>query len=165
MGKYIILLFSFTAVISCSAQKNSSKEIVCPKSFISMEHKNYYSMNQELENVLDYTATINNLKSKCNSKNNQSTSSVLDILFVLKPINSSTKSYHYNYFVAVLDNNKVLDYQLFQINGNFNIDENNLPIETTIIDSLDQHFPSLDNSYEILIGFALTKEKYEFMEN
>ena len=43
--------------------------------------------------------------------------------------------------------------------------DNGFPKETNVIESLDQFFPSQTESYEILLGFVLTKEKYDLIQD
>ena len=44
-------------------------------------------------------------------------------------------------------------------------DENNLAKETILIETLDQYFPSNDNFYSVGVGFILTEDQYNFINN
>lgn len=165
MRNYTILFIILNILISCSGDKKINKDVDCPKSFISMEHRNYYSMNKDSSDTLNYRASINNIKAKCSLINEQSISTILEILFVIKPDNLENNTYDFSYFVSILNNEEIVDYQLFQTKGEFKLDDNGFPKETNVIESLDQFFPSQTESYEILLGFVLTKEKYDLIQD
>tara|TARA_Y100001970_G_C14051290_1_gene759070 strand:+ start:627 stop:995 length:369 start_codon:yes stop_codon:yes gene_type:complete len=122
-------------------------------------------MNKDSSDILNYRASINNIKAKCSLINEQSISTILEILFVIKPDNLENNTYDFSYFVSILNNEEIVDYQLFQTKGEFKLDDNGFPKETNVIESLDQFFPSQTESYEILLGFVLTKEKYDLIQD
>ena len=75
--------------------------------------------------------------------------------------------FQFYYFVSILDDkDKVLDYQIFDIEDNFHIDENKFPKVTEVINTLDQYFPTNNNNfYKIVIGLVLNKDKYNYINN
>tara|TARA_Y100000590_G_scaffold417073_1_gene516429 strand:+ start:629 stop:1132 length:504 start_codon:yes stop_codon:yes gene_type:complete len=167
MKKPVILFLFFLLVLSCTSQRDQISETACPNSYISKEHKHYFSEdNTDSNNDLLYIANINNFKIKCKQKNQDSIHSIFDILFTIKPLSKNVKNYNYSYFVSILDSeNNILDKQLFNVEGKFFTDQKNEPLEKVVIESLDQYFPSVDKSYEIVIGFVLTEGKYNFINN
>ena len=167
MKKLVILFLFFFLVSSCSSQRDQVSETTCPNSYISKEHKYYFSEdNTNLNNDLLYIANINNFKIKCKQKNQDSIHSIFEILFIIKPLSNSVKNYNYSYFVYILDSeNNILNKQLFNVEGKFLIGQKKEPLEKVVVESLDQYFPSIDKSYEIVIGFVLTEEKYNFINN
>ena len=77
-----------------------------------------------------------------------------------------SKIFEYSYFVLILDqNNEILDRQLFKVSEKFDLDENKLPTETVITESLDQYFPFNNNIYSVGVGFVLTEDQYNFINN
>ena len=166
MRKYILLFLILILIMSCAKQNNISKETTCPMVTIAKEHQNYFSADQKSSNEMNYLATINNFETKCKLINQKEISSILDILFVIKPLKNNVKIFEYTYFISILDNNnRVLDYQLFKVKDKFHLGENLQPMETTIIESLNQHFPTQDTTYQTMIGFVLTEEKYNLINN
>ena len=152
---------------SCASKDEISKEILCPKTYVSTEHQKYFLSEDNNFEEISYVVTINNFKNICEQKNNESISSILDILFLVKPLKPEAKKFQFYYFVSILDNNdKILDYQIFDVEGNFHIDENKLPKVTEVINTLDQYFPTNNNNfYEIAIGLILDKDKYNYINN
>tara|TARA_Y100000741_G_scaffold192628_1_gene146611 strand:- start:22 stop:525 length:504 start_codon:yes stop_codon:yes gene_type:complete len=167
MTKYLILFFFILSVISCSSDKKLSQDINCPESFVSKDHKNYFSIiDKNAGDNIDYIAAINNIKMKCKVNEMNRILSIFDILFVITPVDPLSKGYEYSYFVLIFDeNDKILDRQLFKVSGKFDRDENNLAKETIMIETLDQYFPSNDNLYSVGVGFVLTEDQYNFINN
>jgi len=93
--------------------------------------------------------------------------SILDILFVVKPLKEDVREYSFYYFVSILDDNdNVLDYQIFEKNGRFIIGDGQIPQETEVVDSLDQFLPTSENNfYKIGIGFVLNENLYNYINN
>ena len=111
---------------------------------------------------MEYIGTINNFRIQCQKINEDTIISSLDILFILTPLNEEIEEYNLSYFVKILDENKnILDSQLFNVNGKFNLQNK----ETEITESLDQYLPIKNINYNIVIGFALTEEKYKYINN
>ena len=167
MKKYAILLISVFLLISCVSQEKKITESSCPEVFISKEHKDFFSSDKDsLGENLIYISTINNFKIKCKVTDRKAIQSILDILFVITPMDNNAKNYEYYYFISILNNqDEVLDYQIFSVNGEFLLDKNKLPLEKTITESLDQYMPIQYNLYKVIIGFVLDKEKYNFINN
>tara|TARA_Y100000590_G_C15185521_1_gene812911 strand:+ start:108 stop:602 length:495 start_codon:yes stop_codon:yes gene_type:complete len=164
MKKYIVLFFCLNILISCSKQEFTPVEASCPPVYISKEHKDFfYSINEDQNNDMQYIANINNTKIVCKTSRNNSVSSVLDILFIITPLNKDIKEYNFHYFVSIIDtNNNVIDYQIFQTKGNFDLELQ--PKE--VIETLDQYFPiEIEEYYRVFIGFILTDKKYDFINN
>ncbi len=167
MKKYAFTLLSIFFLISCASNEKKLTETSCPELFISKEHKDYYSADKDnISGKMNYIATINNYKLKCQTSERDAIFSILDILFIVTPLESEVTTYDYHYFVSILDyNNEVLDYQIFSVNGKFPLDENNNLNEAVVTESLDQYIPLQNNLYKIVIGFALDEEKYNFINN
>lgn len=167
MKKYAILFLSTIFLISCASQEKKLTETSCPDLFISKEHKDYFSIDKDnISEDMAYIATINNFKLKCKKTERKAIFSVLDILFVVKPLKKEVKGYDYHYFVSILDNNnEILDYQIFSVKGEFSLDKDNNLSESVVTESLDQFIPSQYNLYKIIIGFVLDEEKYNFINN
>ena len=154
-------------VLSCASKEEQIRTIQCPETFISKEHKDYFvSSNNNFDDV-DYLAKINNFNNKCKQNKEGAISSILDILFVAKPINITDKAFTFYYFVSVInDENVVLDYQIFEVNKEFIIGDYQLLQETEVRESLDQYLPPIENNYyKIVIGFVLDEEKYQYLNN
>ena len=152
---------------SCASKDKKTTEIACPKTYISSEHQKYFfSENNDYEDI-SYLVTINNFKNICKLEAKENISSILDILFVIKPLKGEVKEFEFYYFVSILDSSdKILDYQIFDVNNKFNIDENKLPKDTETINTLDQYFPiKNNNSYQIVIGLVLDQAEYNYINN
>ena len=161
----IIIFLVLICLVSCSSKKDNYVNITCPETFISTEHQNYFFTKDslKLKNFsMEYIGTINNFRIQCQKINEDAIISSLDILFILTPLNEEIEEYNLSYFVKILDENKnILDSQLFNINGKFNLQNK----ETEITKSLDQYLPIKNINYNIVIGFALTEEKYKYINN
>ena len=115
---------------------------------------------------MNYIATINNYKLKCQKSERNAIFSELDILFIVTPLKNDVTTYDYHYFVSIINNNnEILDYQIFLVNGEFPLNENNDLNESEVTESLDQYIPLQNNLYKIVIGFVLDEEKYNFINN
>ena len=167
MKKYSILFLSIFLLISCASIEKKLTETSCPELSISKEHKDYFSADKDnISGEMSYIATINNYKLKCQKSERNAIFSILDILFVVTPLKNDVETYDYHYFVSILDNNnEVLDYQIFSVNGKFALDNNNDLNESIVTESLDQYIPLQHNLYRIVIGFVLDEEKYNFINN
>ena len=82
---------------------------------------------------------------------------------VFDQLDKDIKEYNFHYFVSIIDiNNNVIDYQIFQTKGNFDLELQ--PKE--VIETLDQYFPiEIEEYYRVFIGFILTDKKYDFINN
>jgi len=163
-----ILLFIFCILLASCAPKNEIyTEILCPKTYISTEHQKYFQLENNNYEDISYVVTINNFKNICKQKNDENISSILDILFLVKPLKPDVKKFQFYYFVSILDDNdKILDYQIFDIEDTFHIDKNKFPKVTEVINTLDQYFPIKNNNfYKIVIGLVLDKDKYNYLNN
>ncbi|PPR45081.1 MAG: hypothetical protein CFH21_00063 [Alphaproteobacteria bacterium MarineAlpha5_Bin11] len=169
MKKYFFLIICSIITISCSSSKKEPQEITCPDVVISKEHQSYYALLEDAgdnENNMSFVATINNFNMQCKQKETSDVESVLDLLFIANPLNETVKKYNFNYFVSILDeNDDILDYQIFQVEGDFALDENDLVRETVHTESLDQYIPDNVKKYYVVVGFVLTEEKYNFINN
>ena len=166
MKKYIYLLTFCYFLMSCASEEKLT-EAFCPEIFISKEHKEYYSSADQNYDDVNFSSSINNFNSKCKSNNEGSILSILDILFVVKPLKQDVREYSFYYFVSILDDNdNVLDYQIFEKNGRFMIGDGQIPQETEVVDSLDQFLPTSENNfYKIGIGFVLNENLYNYINN
>ena len=121
----IIIFLVLICLVSCSSKKDNYVNITCPETFISTEHQNYFFTKDslKLKNFsMEYIGTINNFRIQCQKINEDAIISSLDILFILTPLNEEIEEYNLSYFVKILDENKnILDSQLFNINGKFNL--------------------------------------------
>lgn len=162
------LLFIIFILIGCSSDSLITEKISCPTVLFSSEHRNYIASNEDqisLDN-LSYKATINNYKfeSDCELVNNFLEIN-LSILFIVKPENSiQTKNIDLPYYVTFLNDNKVIDTQYFQLQGEFN-KNNELTeyVETELVDiiefKIDKNILNSNFKNQILIGFMLDNKK------
>ncbi len=166
MKKYIFLLIFCSFLISCASEEKLT-EAFCPEIFISKEHKDYFSSLDQNYDEINFSASINNFNSKCKSNNEGSILSILDILFLVKPLKEDVREYSFYYFVSILDDDdNVLDYQIFEMNGRFVIGDGQVPQETEVVDSLDQFLPTSEtNFYKIGVGFVLSENLYNYINN
>tara|TARA_B100000700_G_C14755513_1_gene719586 strand:- start:42 stop:545 length:504 start_codon:yes stop_codon:yes gene_type:complete len=167
MKTYIILLTYFVFFIGCTSKESSNIQTACPEIFVSKEHQYFYSKEfDQTQSLEGYTAAIENFSMQCQSTERDAILSNLEIDFVIVPLNQELKNFEIIYFVSILNlNNEILDNQIFKFSGEFALDENSLPLKTLAKDNLQQFVPKENNSYEILIGFMLTKNQYNFLNN
>ena len=168
--KNFIIIISFFLAQGCanidSLNKNTPKA-KCPDTFFSSEHKVYFSVIDNSDNLdnISYKANINNfnLNNGC-YLNDQVLEINLSILFVINPEDIDNPDIKLPFYIAIVDTkNKLKKINYYHADVKVNVNsETNKYLETEVIENISMLIPS-DDDYKLIIGFMIDKERLELL--
>ena len=136
--KKFLLFFIFILLFGCDTISKKDNEIAlidCPAVFFSTENNIFVqgdTKNLDMENI-DYKASLNNyyFANNCNM-NLEYKNYLLDLLFIVEPINPKDKKINLPVFVILYDNKeRIIDRQYFRIKDNLIFNKETSSYETT----------------------------------
>tara|TARA_B100000427_G_C15472806_1_gene579347 strand:- start:703 stop:1197 length:495 start_codon:yes stop_codon:yes gene_type:complete len=160
--KKFLLFFIFILLFGCDTISKKDNEIAlidCPAVFFSTENNIFVqgdTKNLDMENI-DYKASLNNyyFANNCNM-NLEYKNYLLDLLFIVEPINPKDKKINLPVFVILYDNKeRIIDRQYFRIKDNLIFNKETSSYETTeVITNLKISLKKNNYVSFITVGFV-----------
>ena len=160
--KKFLLFFIFILLFGCDTISKKDNEIAlidCPAVFFSTENNIFVqgdTKNLDMENI-DYKASLNNyyFANNCNM-NLEYKNYLLDLLFIVEPINPKDKKINLPFFVILYDNKeRIIDRQYFRIKDNLIFNKETSSYETTqVITNLKISLKKNNYVSFITVGFV-----------
>ena len=160
--KKILLFFIFILLFGCDTISKKDNEIAlidCPAVFFSTENNIFVqgdTKNLDMENI-DYKASLNNyyFANNCNM-NLEYKNYLLDLLFIVEPINPKDEKINLPVFVILYDNKeRIIDRQYFRIKDNLIFNKETSSYETTeVITNLKISLKKNNYVSFITVGFV-----------
>ena len=160
--KKFLLFFIFILLFGCDTISKKDNEIAlidCPAVFFSTENNIFVqgdTKNLDMENI-DYKASLNNyyFANNCNM-NLEYKNYLLDLLFIVEPINPKDKKINLPVFVIWYDNKeRIIDRQYFRIKDNLIFNKETSSYETTeVITNLKISLKKNNYVSFITVGFV-----------
>ena len=160
--KKFLLFFIFILLFGCDTISKKDNEIAlidCPAVFFSTENNIFVqgdTKNLDMENI-DYKASLNNyyFANNCNM-NVEYKNYLLDLLFIVEPINPKDEKINLPVFVILYDNKeRIIDRQYFRIKDNLIFNKETSSYETTeVITNLKISLKKNNYVSFITVGFV-----------
>ena len=160
--KKFLLFFIFILLFGCDTISKKDNEIAlidCPAVFFSTENNIFVqgdTKNLDMENI-DYKASLNNyyFANNCNM-NLEYKNYLLDLLFIVEPINPKDEKINLPVFVILYDNKeRIIDRQYFRIKDNLIFNKETSSYETTeVITNLKISLKKNNYVRFITVGFV-----------
>jgi|TARA_Y100000996_G_scaffold324800_1_gene260866 hypothetical protein len=160
--KKFLLFFIFILLFGCDTISKKDNEIAlidCPAVFFSTENNIFVqgdTKNLDMENI-DYKASLNNyyFANNCNM-NLEYKNYLLDLLFIVEPINPKDEKINLPVFVILYDNKeRIIDRQYFRIKDNLIFNKETSSYETTeVITNLKISLKKNNYVSFITVGFV-----------
>ncbi len=160
--KKFLLFFIFILLFGCDTISKKDNEIAlidCPAVFFSTENNIFVqgdTKNLDME-IIDYKASLNNyyFANNCNM-NLEYKNYLLDLLFIVEPINPKDKKINLPVFVILYDNKeRIIDRQYFRIKDNLIFNKETSSYETTeVITNLKISLKKNNYVSFITVGFV-----------
>ena len=171
MKNILVFLLLFLS-ISCSSSllnKKSKETVLCPQVLYASEHSEYVDSDANIINLdnITYNAELNNhfFSEESCLKIGDVHSYTLDILFIIKPLQTNSSQISLPVYVALLDSeNQFIDIQYFIIDEKINKNlETGEFIDTEISQSINIVFSSKKTISKLVLGFMLDKKRQEIL--
>ena len=160
--KKFLLFFIFILLFGCDTISKKDNEIAlidCPAVFFSTENNIFVqgdTKNLDMENI-DYKASLNNyyFANNCNMSLEYK-NYLLDLLFIVEPINPKDEKINLPVFVILYDNKeRIIDRQYFRIKDNLIFNKETSSYETTeVITNLKISLKKNNYVSFITVGFV-----------
>ena len=160
--KKFLLFFIFILLFGCDTISKKDNEIAlidCPAVFFSTENNIFVqgdTKNLDME-IIDYKASLNNyyFANNCNM-NLEYKNYLLDLLFIVEPINPKDEKINLPVFVILYDNKeRIIDRQYFRIKDNLIFNKETSSYETTeVITNLKISLKKNNYVSFITVGFV-----------
>ena len=163
---FIIFLFLLSACGNDSIITYKKKSVLCPKILVSSKHDIYIKSSESIIDIdsIEYKAEINNFLFQKGCFLSPTTSE-LNILFIINPIDTKNENIKLPFYLAIIDSkDEVVEIQYYLTEGLFSINSETKKLEETeLIKKVDLNFPSDLANNKIIIGFMLDKNKKELL--